>query len=239
MSLEDIYHYALRMGNLAKTYGTQVNVGPGRSEFMASQALMDAAPAAAPGATVSKYASDLIGGASKANPYLAIGSLVLGGVQSAIAARRLSQLDKNKPAGYQITPEEQEVFNRTKEAARYGFSQQEKDAYLGNMAKQQEVNYQRSLSVGGGSLAGAIGASTSKSDLSGFATSDAQLKRQAEGKYQQALMGKSRKRDLMAEQELSDYARKQQAWGGALQAGLENMTSAANLAMATGYSNNT
>jgi hypothetical protein len=42
----------------------------------------------------------------------------------------------------------------------------------------------------------------------------------------------------MAEQELSDYARKQQAWGGALQAGLENVTNVANLAMATGYSNN-
>jgi len=191
-----------------------------------------AAKAAAPAA------QEAMGFLAKANPYIAAGSAVLGIAQSLIAARKLKQLDKQKPMGYQVTPEEQEAYQRSKQGADYGFSQQQKDAYLGGMARQQDVNYQRALAAGGGGLAGALGASTSRTDLSQFAMSDAQLKQQKEREFRQAGMDISRKRDLMAQQSLAEYSQKQQAWGGALKAGLENVTNVANLAMATGYSNN-
>jgi hypothetical protein len=174
----------------------------------------------------------------KVNPYFAAGSAVLGIAQAAIAARKLKQLDKQKPMGYQVTPEEQEAYQRAKQGAQYGFSQQQKDAYLGNMARQQDVNYQRALAAGGGSLAGSLRASTSRTDLSQFAMSDAQLQQQKEREFRQTGMAISAKKDTMAGQALTEYAQKQQAWGGALKAGLENITNVANLAMATGYSNN-
>lgn len=192
------------------------------------------------GISQANLAASAAGSAAKTaagfNPYIAAGSAILGGVQMAIAIRKLKQLDKNKPMGYQITPEEQETYQRTKAAADYGFSQSEKDAYMGGMQRQQDVNYQRALQTGGGSLAGALGASTSRRDLSQFAMSDAQLKRAKEGQFLSAAKDISRKRDVMTEQSLAEYRQKQQAWGQALKSGLENVTNVANLAMATGQS---
>ena len=198
-------------------------------------------PSAMPSAIGSAAGSatqGVMGSLAKANPYIAAGSAVLGIAQSLIAARKLKQLDKQKPMGYQVTPEEQEAYQRSKQGADYGFSQQQKDAYLGGMARQQDVNYQRALAAGGGGLAGALGASTSRTDLTQYAMSDASLKQQKEREFRQAGMDISRKRDRMAQQSLDEYSQKQQAWGGALKAGLENVTNVANLAMATGYSNN-
>ena len=107
---------------------------------------------------------------------------------------------------------------------------------MGGMQRQQDVNYQRALQTGGGSLASALRASTSRKDLTQFATADAQLKRQKEGQFLSAASNVSQKRDIMKREELSEYRRKQEEWGKALQSGLGNIANVANLAMATGSS---
>lgn len=173
--------------------------------------------------------------AAKFNPYVAVGSLALGALETAIAAKKLKQLDRQKPMGYQVTPEEQELYNRSKEAAQYGFSQQQKDAYLGQMQRQSNINYERAKTMAGGSMAAALGAATSRQDMSQFALNDAQLQAAKESKFAQAAMNVSKKRDMMAQQATSEYAQKQQQWGGALKSGLSQLGSVANLMSATTY----
>lgn len=200
------------------------------------------APAVASGvslaSSLAKPASDaskLLGGLGKANPYIAAGSLALGAIETIIAARKLKQLDRQKPAGYQITPEEQEMYQRSKDMASYGFSQQQKDAYLGEMRRQSNIGFQRAKTMAGGSLGSALSAATSRQDMSQFALNDAQLQAAKESKFAQAAMNVSRKRDMMAQQATSEYGQKQQQWGRALQSGLGQLGSVANLMSATTY----
>lgn len=197
-----------------------------------------AAPVSTPSlnfGNVASAAGSAAGAAAKANPYVAAGTMALGALETIIAARKLKKLDKQKPAGFQITPEEQEMYQRSKDMASYGFSQQQKDAYLGQMQQQSNVAFQRAKTAAGGSLAAALGATTSRKDMSQLALADAQLQAAKEARFGQAAMAVSRKRDVMAQQDISDYQRKQQAWGGALQSGLGQLASGFNLMSATSY----
>jgi hypothetical protein len=225
---------ALSMDNLGYTSG--INSPWYQRTMQSTPGYQLATPQITQAATgLAGTAGSVAGAMGKANPYIAAGSLALGALETIIAARKLKKLDKQKPLGYQVTPEEQEVYQRSKDMASYGFSQQEKDAYMNQMRQQSNVAFQRAKTLAGGSLGSALSAATSRQDMTNFAQADARLRQQKEGQFQSAAMDVSRKRDLMMQQELSDYARKQQAWGGALQSGLSQLGSVANLMTASSY----
>lgn len=162
---------------------------------------------------------------------LAVGSLLLGGLQAGIGAYQLNQLNKTPVPNYGITPELQNSYGRAETRAGYGYSPEQRADYMGNVAGRNAQVYNNAIKLSGGNLSGALARgiqSSSLRDYSTFAANDAALQ-QNNIRYADQIGGQmTNQRNMATNQNIQNRIRQEQAWGGALQSGLNNIAGAAN-----------
>ena len=178
----------------------------------------------------------IAGLASKANPYLAMGTAALGLAQTLGGYFGLK--NTKQPEGFKLTPKMQQAIGESETAARYGLGAQQIALAQQNQREAQNTQLYNARSMAGGNLSRSIfGANTYSRLMAGN-----QLAAQDFAAQQQKL----RYRDQMYGQEQSianqnvqlaqqDYMRKQQAYGGAMSSGLTNLGSFFNLQNALRY----
>lgn len=138
------------------------------------------------------------------------------------------------PSGYDITPEQQASYNRAQQEAKYGFAPEQEAQFQQNVASQQNLSYQRAMrGAGGNQWAGAVLAGVQAPQYGAFAQHAAQgsqlqqqKERYADQLGEQITAQRNRNTALMNQR----YQMLQQAYGGAIKQGRENLMNAAWLA---------
>ena len=157
---------------------------------------------------------------------------VLGIVQAGIGIYGLINSSKDKDKGApQEAPELRSAYQRALEQSEYGYEAQQKKALEQKIAQESTTAYRRGVSMGGGSLAGAVRSGINAMQLDArneMAMNDASLKMQKQAPVY-SLAGQiqaqgNAKSSFYAQQ----YAQEQQAFGGALQAGTQSLGNAMN-----------
>lgn len=139
---------------------------------------------------------------------------------------------------FNITPEQQQSYNRSQLMAQRGYTAPERAAFQQQLSRSQNTAFQKGIDMGGGGLAGAIRAALSYSNINAqnrFAADDARLHRDniryADQRGDQ--ISAQRNRMTMGDQQTFDQLA--QAYGAEGKAGVQNMFSGANTA-AAGFS---
>ncbi len=171
---------------------------------------------------------------SVAGPWgTAIGAVVgagLGAYQTYQGQKGLKELAKQQMPQYTISPEQQQYYDVVKNRAQYGFDPNEIAAFKQNVAQQQNTGFQQGVQMAGGNLAQAISNGLGAQKLNSFnqfAAQDSQQKRENIGLWGQSVGAMQGQNNLINEQRIQHRYRQEQAYGGALQAGLSNIASSA------------
>jgi hypothetical protein len=186
--------------------------------------------------TAASTVSKVAGLASKANPYLAAGSLALGGLQTIVGAIGLAR--SKRPEGYKETPEMAKAIGEAEQAAQYGLGAQQ--IALANQQAREAQNTQlfNARSMAGGNLSRSIfGANTYNRLMAGnqLAAQDFAAQQQKVGIRNQLYGTRQRLADANTQLAQQNYAREQEAYGGAMRSGLTNLGSFFNLNQALNY----
>jgi hypothetical protein len=173
---------------------------------------------------------------SKANPYLAAGTAVLGGLQTIVGAIGLAR--SKRPEGYKETPEMARAIGEAEQAAQYGLGAQQ--IALANQQAREAQNTQlfNARSMAGGNLSRSIfGANTYNRLMAGnqLAAQDFAAQQQKVGIRNQLYGTRQRLADANTQLAQQNYARQQEAYGGAMRSGLTNLGSFFNLNQALNY----
>jgi len=174
----------------------------------------------------------------KLGGYVALGSLGLGAFQTAMALRNLNQANKQPIPTLGVSNELQTAYNQAQQNAQSGFSQQEKDAYMNNLAVTQNTAQKNALTQSGGNLAQAINAGLKSQNidaLNNFASQDAALKRQNR-QYANSFAGQYQNIANQNNQNAySLYLEKQRALGGALSQGTQTLANSLDAYVSSRY----
>lgn len=166
------------------------------------------------------------------NPF----TLGLGALQTGLSLYGLSKIGKQND--YTISPEIGNAYNRAESMAREGFTGEEEAGFKQNLARSNRLRLQRGLDAGGSGLAGAVNAginSTNIGALNEFASSDAALKRKNIQYADTLAQAIQHQRNLQTQNLNREREMKQQAYGGALKSGLENIVNPLNATSAFNY----
>lgn len=166
----------------------------------------------------------------------AIGSLVLGGIQTIGGLYGLSKMGKRER--YSISPELQHSYDRAEGMSTRGYTPQETAAFKGSMASLNEQRYQRGVDMAGGSLAGAVQSGVNYGNIKsilGFAGDDAALHRRNIQYADTIGRAIQSQKNLMIQSDQSAWDRQAQAFGMAAQKGTENIVGSLNLTQALDY----
>lgn len=172
---------------------------------------------------------------------LAIGSLILGGIQAGLGAYNLHKLNKTPQPNFSITPELQKSYGRAEDRTGYGFSPEQRSDYFNGVAGRYNQGLRNASDLSGGQMASAFGRGLQASqlrDFSNFAAQDA-AQQQQNIRYADQMGGQmTNQRNMIAQQEIENRRAKEQAFGGALSSGLNNIAGAANFfSMNGGFGN--
>lgn len=161
---------------------------------------------------------------------LGIGSLVLGGIQT--IGGLIGLLSQKKPPMYSMSPDQQALLAQSRQMASQGFTGGERAAYESQIARQGATASQRALDLSGGGMAQALSGSIGAANLGAanqMAVQDAALRRQGQQFYSRMAGEQQRIQDMNVAGQQREYQQAQQSFGGALQSGLTQLGSAANL----------
>jgi len=180
--------------------------------------------------------TDVLKTAAKSNPYLAIGSAALGGLQTIVGAIGLAR--SKRPEGYKETPEMARAIGEAERSAQYGLGAQQ--IGLANQQAREGQNTQifNARSMAGGNMSRAIfGANTYNRLMAGnqLAAQDFAAQQQKVGIRNQLYGTRQRLADANTQLAQQNYARQQEAYGGAMRSGLTNLGSFFNLNQALNY----
>jgi hypothetical protein len=180
--------------------------------------------------------ANMAGLASKANPYLALGTAGLALGQTIVGAIGLAR--SKRPEGYKETPEMARAIGEAEQAAQYGLGAQQ--IGLANQQAREAQNTQlfNARSMAGGNMSRAIfGANTYNRLMAGnqLAAQDFAAQQQKVGIRNQLYGTRQRLADANVQLAQQDYARQQEAYGGAMRSGLTNLGSFFNLNQALRY----
>jgi hypothetical protein len=176
------------------------------------------------------------GALTKLNPYLAMGTAALGTIQS--IGGLIGLATAKQPEGFNLTPKMQQAIGESETAARFGLGPQQIALALQNQREAQNTQLYNARSMAGGNLSRSIfGANTYSRLMAGnqLAAQDFAAQQQKIGLRNQLYgqeQGIANQNVQLAQQ---DYARKQQAYGGAMSSGLTNLGSFFNLQNALRY----
>lgn len=169
---------------------------------------------------------------------LAAASLGLGLVQAGYGLYKANQLDNQPLPLPEVTPEMRNAYNRAEGMATQGYTPQEAAAFKQNLATSNNLSYRNAVNMAGGNLAGAIGRGIQANNLGAlnqFASNDASLRR-SNMRYADSLashlqsISNAKQQMLMARR-----GQAEQAAGGALQSGLNNVASTLNMNQAMNF----
>jgi len=137
-----------------------------------------------------------------------------------------------KPQGYNVTPEQANSYSSAQQAAKGGYSGAEKAAFQNNLSTQNNTSYNKAMTYGGNSLAGAIQSGINYGNnraLTDFAAKDAAQHR-ANIRYADSRGDViSGQRNRQAGLENQRYDRAVAAYGGAIKTQKENFWGSMNL----------
>jgi hypothetical protein len=183
-----------------------------------------------------KNIGKIAGLASKANPYLALGTAGLALGQTLIGA--LGLRNSKQPEGYKETPEMTRAIGEAEQAAQYGLGAQQLALAQQNQREAQNTQLYNARSMAGGNLSRAIfGANTYNRLMAGnqLAAQDFAAQQQKVGIRNQLYGTRQRLADANTQLAQQNYARQQEAYGGAMRSGLTNLGSFFNLNQALNY----
>ncbi len=161
--------------------------------------------------------------------------LLTGGVQAGLgvyeainANRGLKNLQGQPMPGYSMSPEFQNYYNTAQQQAQGGFSGAETAAFKQNLAQQQNTGFQQGIQQAGGNLGQALSNGLQAQNIGAinqFAGQDAQLHRQNIAQWGQAANQMQDQQNLINQNKIQRRTQLEQAYGGALNKGLSNITS--------------
>lgn len=170
---------------------------------------------------------------------LAAGSLILGAIQTGVGMYQLNKLNKEPMPNFGITPEQMQSFSRAQGRTGYGYSPEQRSNYFQQVAGRYAQNYGNAMKLSGGNLSGALNRGLQAGnlrDFSNFAAGDAQQQQANIRIADQRGDIISGQRNMITNQNIQNRIRKEQAFGGAMQSGLQNLAGAANFfAMNDGF----
>lgn len=160
-----------------------------------------------------------------------LGSAVLGLAQGAYGAYKLAELGQTPEENYSISPELTRSYNRARVRSGYGFSPEQRSAYMNGSAGRYAQAYNNALRLSGGNMSQALSRALQASqlrDFSNYASQDAAMQ-QNNIRYEDQIGDRvSQQRNFMTGHNIATRRRKEEAYGGALKAGLNNVAGAAN-----------
>jgi hypothetical protein len=162
----------------------------------------------------------------------ALSSLVLGGIQAGTGLAGLNEIGNTPDPEFSQTPGMTNAYNRAEGMANQGFTPAEIAAFAQRMAGSRAGAFRRGAELSGGQLAGALNRGLQAQQFgveSQFAAQDAGLRR-TNMRYADSLAQALQNQQNMGTQsQIGRRNQQEQAYGGALKAGLNNMTSTLNL----------
>lgn len=167
---------------------------------------------------------------------LAIGSLVLGGIQA--IGGLAAALSMGRRPRFQEDPRFAQAAGRAEYMAGMGYMPQERAAFQGDIASQTAGDYRRGIDMSGGNMARALGGISTARTMGAynrFAAQDASLRRQNIQYSDQFSRERQRRADMQTQADMAQYDREQQATGQAISSGLTGMAGAANFSQAMNF----
>jgi hypothetical protein len=167
---------------------------------------------------------------------LAIGSLVLGGIQA--IGGLAAALSMGRRPRFQEDPRFTGAAGRAEYMAGMGYMPQERAAFQGDIASQTAGDYRRGIDMSGGNMARALGGISTARTMGAynrFAAQDASLRRQNIQYSDQFSRERQRRADMQTQADMAQYDREQQATGQAISSGLTQMGGALNFNQAMGF----
>lgn len=158
----------------------------------------------------------------------------LGAIQTLGGYLGLNRLQHSPVPTYTETPEMKAARMRAEQAAQFGFSPEEKAAYEQTQAGLSNQRYRRGLAVAGGNLAGAINAGVQYGDINAalkYAAQDAALKRNNVRYADTFAQNLQNLQNRNTDNAYNYRLRAEQALGQAVQAGLNNVSAGAMMAL--------
>ena len=161
---------------------------------------------------------------------LGIGSLILGGINT--IGGLIGLATQPKTPDYKLSPDMQAALDQSREMQKRGFTGAEEAAYKQQIASQSQAGYQRGLDLSGGNMAQAMLSARQSAELNAanqMAIRDAALRRQNIQNYQ-AMAGQQQNiLDRNTQRQIQENMMRQEAFGKALQSGLSQLGSFANM----------
>lgn len=162
--------------------------------------------------------------AMKSNPWTGIAFTTLGGIQTAIALKKLKELDKKGVPKFAATDELNNSIKDADAMRGIGFTAPETAAYQSRISRSQNTGFERGKEMAP-SLTSAIQAGINYANEEAqlnFAAKDAELNR-SNIRYSDTLRRmKQTIADRNTEVDIGEFKGKQQAYGQAMQAGINN-----------------
>jgi hypothetical protein len=170
---------------------------------------------------------------------LAIGSLVLGGIQA--IGGLVSAFSMGDRPRFREDPRFTGAAGRAEYMAGMGYTPQERAAFQGDIAAQTAGDYRRGIDMAGGNMSRALGGISTARTLGAynrFAAQDAALRRQNIQYADQFSRERQRRADMQTQADIQQYDREQQATGQAISSGLTGMAGAFNFNQAMNFYKN-
>jgi Spy/CpxP family protein refolding chaperone len=174
-------------------------------------------------------------------PPIAAASIGLGAIQGLVGLAGLINMSRTPMPNYSISPELRAAKSRSSEMAQMGFTPEQKAEFRTNQADILAANNQNITDMSGGQLSRALNNRGTMSLLRGgneFAKADAERNRQnilddysMTNRIQQQM-------NMATQQEIMNRRELERAYGGAMQSGLNNIVSSANLNQMVGLYGN-
>lgn len=179
-------------------------------------------------------------GAKAANPYLALGTLGLGAIQTIGSLIGLNKLKREARPQYTISPELQKAYGMAEQRATQGFMPTEIAQFQQGLAGTLEAQRRNAIAMGGGGLSqaitGGLGGQALRS-LNTLAAQDAE-RRLANERYFGGMAGQMQaQRNRITQQDIAYRMAKEQAMGQALRSGTTNLASGINAWGMGGFKN--
>ena len=160
---------------------------------------------------------------------LAIGSLVLGGIQA--VGGLIGAMNMGRRPRFTEDPRFAQAAGRAEYMAGMGYTPQERAAFQSDVAAQTAGDYRRGIDMSGGNMARALGGISTARTMGAynrFAGQDAALRRQNINYADQFSRERQRRADMQTRSEMEQYDAEQRALGQAMSSGLTQMAGAAN-----------
>lgn len=167
---------------------------------------------------------------------LGAGSLALGGLQT--IGGLIGLLTTKEPAKYGLTNDNKTAIAESKTAARYGLAPTQTSAFMQNVRQAANTDMYNARNLAGSSLSRSVFGlrrGQTLGELNRLAVSDFNAM-QEKTRYRNQMFGKEQEvKDRNTALDWNQYGQKMQAYGGALQSGLNNMAGFFNLGEALKY----